>query len=167
VTEGFWRNKTLKIMYVKDEINEGKDQKINSIYRAEIKIKNMDNLKKFCIGCERSRNNKNLFENKFIGFMGHFIFLNAKHIKENIDSKIYENILKLRQNYYYIIHLLLDENSIFKDISFNLEYNSTFNNYKKIYEELKAKTELKSNHVINTIISPKYFRLIEYQDDID
>ena len=167
VTEGFWRNRTLKIMYVKDEIIERKGQEINIISGADIKLKNIDNIKKFCIGCERSKFNKDLFENKFIGFIGHFIILNAKHIKENLDAKIYENILKLKQNYYYIINILLDENSIFKDTSFNLEYNSTFNNYKKFYEELKVKTELKSNHIINTIISPKYFRLIDYQDDID
>ena len=45
VTEGFWRNRTLKIMYVKDEIIERKGQEINIISGADIKLKNIDNFK--------------------------------------------------------------------------------------------------------------------------
>ena len=99
--------------------------------------------------------------------MGDFIILNAKRVKDNVDAKIYEDILRLKQNYSDVIKLLSDDNKLNVDISYNIEYNSIFNQTKNIYERLKMKTELKSNHTINTIISPKYFKLVDYQDDID
>ena len=163
-TEGFRRHKSMKMLYVSD--NDDKSEKkeiINS--GAEIKFKNIDNIKGFSIGCERDKFNKNLFLNKFEGFIGNFIILNAKHIKENMNS--YNEILKLKNNYYYIIKILLDENSLFEDKSFNLEFNSSFNECKKIYEDLKINTEFKKDNTINTFVCPKYFKLVEYQDDID
>ena len=169
LTEGFFKNKILKIQYIKDDSESIQDQQnitINSC--ANIKFKNVDNIKKVCLGCDRKGNlNQEHLENKFIGFMGDFIILNAKRVKDNVDAKIYEDILRLKQNYSDVIKLLSDDNKLNVDISYNIEYNSIFNQTKNIYERLKMKTELKSNHTINTIISPKYFKLVDYQDDID
>ena len=170
MTEGFRRNKVLRIKYIKDEMNEDQDnQNINIISGAAIKLKNLDtNIKKICIACERKKYLKQeTFENKFVGFIGDFIILNAKRVKDNIESKLYDEILKMKQKYSDIIYLLSDEHTLIEDASSYLEYNSIFNKSKEIYENLKKKMELKANHTINTIISSKYFKLIEYQDDID
>ena len=171
VTEGLFRHKAIKIKYVKDDSGEGKELKnikINSCSEA-IKTKNIDNIKKICIGCERIKGKTDKFENQFIGYMGDLIILNVKKIKESMDSKIFEDILRLKQNYSYILTLLSDNisKSIYADNSFNLEYNSTFNKIKNDYENLQKKSEFKTNFTINTIISSKYFKLIEYQDELD
>ena len=171
VTEGLFRHKAIKIKYIKDEKGEGKEFKnikINSCSEA-IKSKNIDNIKKICIGCERIKGKTDKFENQFKGYIGDFIILNVKKIKESIDSKIFEDILKLKQNYSYILTLLSDNinKAIYADNSFHLEYNSTFNKIKNDYENLQKKVEFKTNFTINTIISIKYFKLIEYQDELD
>ena len=167
ISETFRRQKLVKISYVKDDLQEkyGKSKaQINS--GAEIKIKNikLDNLK-ICIGCKRNKIRDFNFKNNFYGYLGDFIILNAKHIKENNDSKLYNEILKLKSNYYEIIKILLD-NTIQKDNMNNLEFNMNPEN-KAIIENLSKKNEFKQNHIINTIISPKFFKLVEYHDEID
>ena len=121
---------------MKDDLQEkyGKSKaQINS--GAEIKIKNikLDNLK-ICIGCKRNKIRDFNFKNNFYGYLGDFIILNAKHIKENNDSKLYNEILKLKSNYYEIIKILLD-NTIQKDNMNNLEFNMNPEN-KAIIENL-------------------------------
>ena len=172
-----FKKKEIKIIYIKDidnnydsETKKGESNTKVSLGK-EIKIKNIkqDNLK-ICIGCKRGKN----FENNFNGFIGDFIILNAKHIKDKKDqelNELYENILKLKGNYIDLIKILSNnENSINKDTYDNIEYNSTFNESKKILEKFKNNEKFekfKSNFFINTIIRPKYFKLVEYKDDID
>ena len=168
MTEGFFRHKAIKIIYTNENIEQGKknQQKIISCGQ-DIKTKNIDNIKKICIGCDRQKNS-NIFENKFIGFIGDFIILNAKRIKENLDAKLFEEILELRQNYDDIIQILSDKDTnLYSDVSSNLKNNSTLNKVKSTYENLKNRIEFKSNFSVNTIISPRYFKLIDYEDEFD
>ena len=154
--------KLLKINYIKD--NDGANSKAKIHSGNQIKIKNIkqDNLK-ICIGCKR----ENDFEPNFVGYMGDIIILNNKHIKEEKDLDIYNDILKLKGNYVEI-EKILSNNTLQKDNNYNLEYNSNFNNKsKEILKRLSNNAEFKTNNIINTIISPKYFKLVEYHDDID
>ena len=160
--------KCLKIKYIKDDENEKNEQlkaKINMGKTLKIKSIKQDNLKIY-IGCNRENN----IDSNFIGFMGNFIILNSnKYIKEDKDKDLYDEILHLKYNYTDIIKLLSsNKNSLIQnDNYYNMENNSTFNTTKKALEKLENRTELINNYSINTIISLKYFKLVEYHDDID
>ena len=166
-TEGLFHQSFIKIKYIKDDNTENEDLEIYS--GANIKYKNINNINKFCFGCDRIRKKRqNTFENKFNGFIGDVIILNVKHNKGFNDSKLFEEILKLKYNYGYIIKLLSEKNNIIQaDCSYKEEYNSTFNDIKKIYENIQIRNEFKTNITINTILKSKYFKLIDYQDDIN
>ena len=154
--------KQLKIIYIKDDDASNSEANINSGNPLKLKSIKQDNLK-ICIGCKR----ENKFKPNFAGCMGDLIILNAKHIKEDKDLEIFKEILKLKGDYIEIAKILSNNNSRQKDNYYNMEYNSTFKESKNILKSLENKTEFKSNFVINTIISPKYFKLVEYHDDID
>ena len=169
-----FKKKEIKIVYIKDiDNNDNSDTKKGESNTKvnlgkEIKIKSIkqDNLK-ICIGCKRGRN----FENNFKGFIGDFIILNGKHIKDKKDqelNELYENILKLKGDYIELIKILsINGNHINKDAYYNAEYNSTFKESKNILEKFINNEKFKSNFSINTIIRSKYFKLVEYKDDID
>ena len=90
-----FKKKEIKIIYIKDtenkENNKEWDMKINLGKETKLKIKNLklDNLK-ICFGCKRINNR---FQNNFVGFIGNFIILSMKHIKDKneqvlIDTKL-------------------------------------------------------------------------------
>ena len=167
-TEGFLRNNIVKIKYIKDDNIKNKIKEFPIFSGVNLKFKNINNIKKICIGCDRIRKKTDIFVNKFNGFIGDFIILNSKHIKENLDSKLYDDILNLKHNYSDILKILSDNNSsVNEDISENLEFNSTFNDTKYFFEKLVEKPDLKTNITINTIISQNFFKLIEFKDDMD
>ena len=157
--------KQLKIIYIKDDNNSNSKDKINSGNSIKIKSIKLDNLK-ICIGCKRDIR-ENTFKPNFSGYIGDLIILNAKHIKEDKDLEIFEDILKLKGDYIEIAKILSNNILKQKDNYYNMEYNSTLKETKNILERVENKTEFKSNFIINTIISPKYFKLVEYHDDID
>ena len=154
-----FKKKEIKIVYIKDiDNNDNSDTKKGESNTKvnlgkEIKIKSIkqDNLK-ICIGCKRGRN----YENNFKGFIGDFIILNAKHIKDKKDqelNELYENILKLKGDYIELIKILsINGNHINKDAYYNAEYNSTFKESKNILEKFINNEKFKSNFSINTII---------------
>ena len=158
--------KYIRLLYIRE--NGCENQSNLKIYNGnQIKLKNFkqDNLK-FCIGCQR----ENQFKNNFIGFIGDFIILNAKHIKENKEKEIFEEILKLKNNYSDIAKLLLNNKNIIikqKDTYYNNKNNSTFKETNAALSNLADMTEFQSNFSINIIISQKYFKLVEYKDNID
>ena len=163
------KNKLLKINYIDHEssLNIEKSQiKKNAIGEFNIHNIKQDNLK-FCIGCKRENN----FKINFHGFIGDFIILNAKNIKENKEQDLYEKILKLKSDYCVITEIISDNNNLIsEDNYYNMKFNYIFNTSKESKEillDLVKIPELKSNHTINTIISQKYFKLVEYHDDID
>ena len=162
------KSKSLKISYIKDDENGKNEQlkaKINMGKTIKIRSIKQDNLKIF-IGCKR----ENEIVTNFDGYMGDFIILNSnKSIKEDKDKDLYDTILNLKYNYTEIIKLLSsNKNTLLQnDNYYNLENNSTFNTTKKTLKQLENREDFLNNYSINTIISQKYFKLVEYHDDID
>ena len=157
--------KQLKINYIKDDDGANSKEGVNSGHQIKLKSIKLDNLK-ICIGCKREKES-NTFKPNFSGYIGDLIILNAKHIKEEKDLEIFKDILKLKGDYIEIAKILSNNNSMQNDNYYNMEYNSTLKESRQILVSLENKTEFKSNFMINTIISPKYFKLVEYHDDID
>ena len=163
----FMLKKQINMIYIKENEDKNKKEinvKINAGNKRKLKNVKQNNLK-ICIGCQFENN----FQNNFIGFMGDFIILNVKHLKENKYKELYEEILKLKSDYCEIIQFLSNDKIITKqkDQYYNLKYNSIFNQSTDIFEKLQNNKEFISNFTINTIISQKYFKLVEYKDDIN
>ena len=156
------KSKQLKIIYIRDDEGSNSEAKINSGTPIKMKSIKQDNLK-ICIGCKRENN----FKPNFSGYLGDFIILNAKHIKEEKELEFFNDILNLKDDYIEIETILSINNPRQKDNYYNFEYNSNFKKSKVILENLDNKVEFKTNFIINTIISPKYFKLVEYHDDVD
>ena len=156
--------KQLKINYIKDDGGANSKEGVNSGHQIKLKSIKLDNLK-ICIGFKREKENP--FKPNFSGYIGDLIILNAKHIKEEKDLEIFKDILKLKGDYIEIAKILSNNNSMQNDNYYNMEYNSTLKESRQILVSLENKTEFKSNFMINTIISPKYFKLVECHDDID
>ena len=166
--KGMMKNISIKIKYIKTDENNNDPYNSHSFSGRELIIKNFknDNLSLY-FGCKLNKM-KGEIENEFIGFFGDIIILNTKNIKEKNEKnlEIDDYLLNLQGNYCKFLDILEEknENRIF-------EYNNTTNNPKFI--QLKEKileyneNDFKLLNNIKEIISSKYFRIIEYHDEID
>ena len=154
-SEGLFKNSINTIVLKETGFNNG----------IPIKTKNFkkDNIK-MAFGCELNPNS-NSIESKFKGFIGDIIVFNSKNYKA-VDSKNnFEGdfIVNLKGEYKNIIDLLLEkenqENNIFINKKQNEETKAKLNNI-----DIEKCISLDS---IKLIISPDYFKLINYYDDID
>ena len=167
-----FKKKEIKIIYIKDtenkENNKEWDMKINLGKETKLKIKNLklDNLK-ICFGCKRINNR---FQNNFVGFIGNFIILNMKHIKdknEQVLNNLYIDLLNLKSDYFEIENILSNNENFFQKDNYKLDYNSIYNERNRNIEKLINNEKFRTNFSINTIIMPRFFKLVEYHDDID
>ena len=148
---GIFKQSTIKTKYIKDdtkEIKNGMDIKIKSTKKENIKI---------YFGCIINFK-LNKVENNFKGFFGDVIIYTSK--SHNTDDDI---ILGLKRDYKNIINLLLEkegqENYIFINNKQNILTKEKLSN-KEIIKNLSIDN-------IKLIISPEYFKLLNYFDDID
>ena len=142
--------------------------KINLGKETKLKIKNLklDNLK-ICFGCKRINNR---FQNNFVGFIGNFIILNMKHIKdknEQVLNNLYIDLLNLKSDYFEIENILSNNENFIQKDNYKLEYNSIYNERNRNIEKLINNEKFRTNFSINTVIVPRFFKLVEYHDDID
>ena len=167
--KGLMQQSIIKINYVRDEQNPVKEKyKANILSGRELKIKNIkeDNLCMY-IGCEKmiSKIHYGRIDNKFKGFIGDIIIINTKNIKEKIDLEFEKYLLNLEGNYNKIFSLFAEDMNglMFKNkIINNKNFIELKKNIKKFDED-----DHKLYLGINIIISPKFFKIIDYKDDID
>ena len=168
-----FKKKEIKIFYIKDNENKEKnkesDENIHLGRETKLKIKNLktDNLK-ICIGCKRINGN---FQNNYKGFIGDFLILNMKPIKdknEKILIDLYTDILKLKNDYFEIENILTNnENSKSEDNYNKSEINSFYSDRDKKIEKLINNKTFRTNYSINIIIVSNYFKLVEHQNEAD
>ena len=156
-SEGIFKS-TIKTRYIKDSAKDffsGSDVKTKSIKKDNLKI---------AFGCDLNPKS-NTIEGKFKGFIGDIIIFNSKNYKIVDGNKNFEGdfIINLKGEYKNIIDLLIEKEN---------QENNIFIN-KKQNEETKEKLknmEIEKNMSLDNIkliISPDYFKLINYYDDID
>ena len=154
-SEGLFRNTINTVILKEAGFNNGFSIKTKNFKKDNIKI---------AFGCNLNRSN-NTIESKFKGFIGDIIVFNSKNYKA-VDSKNnFEGdfIVNLKGEYKNIIDLLIEkenqENNIFINKKQNEETNEKLNNI-----DIEKCINLDN---IKLIISPDYFKLINYYDDID
>ena len=167
--KGLMQQSIIKINYVRDEQKPGKEKyKANILSGKELKIKNIkdDNLCMY-IGCEKmiSKHHCGSIDNKFKGFIGDIIIINTKNIKETINSEFENYLLNLEGNYNKIFSIFTED---MNGLMFNnkLINNRKFNELKKQIKKFDE-DDYKLYKGFNFIISPKFFKIVDYQDDID
>ena len=168
---GLMHQTTLKVFFVKDKIEQNLEEfKVNIKNGKELKIKNFKN-ENFTIyfGCEYKSIQENSKFNNFSGFLGDIIIINSKNLKNSINNiNINEILMSLEGNYSDILSIIEEnqENNIFIK-------KKSANNKKPKFIELKEKIKLfgenenKLFDSIKGIISSKFFKLINYQDELD
>ena len=163
--KGLMQPNVVKINYVKDDKNNKDDFSKNVLNGLDLKFKSFKN-ENLCIyfGCQQNIR-KGILENKFRGFLGDIIILNMKNIKDKSDLEFQKYLLNLGGNYYKILSIFSENISEFK-FTYDLDFNPKYNELK---EQIKQFNDYDNKlfKAINIIISPEYFKLIEYQDDID
>ena len=124
------------------------------------------------LGCDEDLLNEDKIKNSFKGFMGDLIIFN-KNLNmnnNNNNNEIEKQLLYLAGHYSNIFYISLENQkslSFFGNINYIEEfYNSNFNYLKQNINELNENNS-KIFDSIKDIISPKYFHLIEYNDNID
>ena len=149
---------SIKTRYIKDTDN-------NCYNGLEIKIKNFkkENIKLF-FGCNINPST-NKIENKFKGFLGNIFIFNSKNYKTGNANDNFEGdfILELKGDYKSIYNLILEKENPENNIFINKQRNLL------LKEKLKNK-DIEKNLTgdnIQLIISPEYFKLLNYYDDID
>ena len=156
--EGIFKNWIIKTRYIKDTDNKsynGLDVKVKNFKKENIKIS---------FGCDFDIK-KNKIKNKFKGFFGDIIIFNSKNYKTGNTHENFEGdfILELKGDYKSINNLIIEKE--------NHENNIFINNKRNLMlkEKLKKKDIEKSINYenIQLIISPDYFKLLNYFDDID
>ena len=142
-----------------------KDNYTNCYSGLDIKIKNFkkDNIKLY-FGCGLNPMT-NEIENKFKGFFGDIIVFNSKNYKigNASDNFQVDFILELRGDYKDINNFILEKEN---------QENNIFINKKKnliLKEKLKDKDidKIINSENMHLIISPEYFKLLNYYDNID
>ena len=156
-SEGLFKN-IIKTRYIKDSSKD-------SYNGVDVKIKNIkkDNLK-IVFGCNLNpRTNK--IENKFRGFMGDIIIFNSKNYKVGNSNKNFEGdfIVNLKGEYNEIYNLLIEKENQENNIFINKKQNEQT---KKKLENIEIEKNITLDN-IKLIISPEYFKLLNYYDDID
>ena len=156
-SEGLFKN-IIKTRYIKDSSKD-------SYNGFDVKIKNIkkDNLK-IVFGCNLNpRTNK--IENKFRGFMGDIIIFNSKNYKVGNSNKNFEGdfIVNLKGEYNEIYNLLIEKENQENNIFINKKQNEQT---KKKLENIEIEKNITLDN-IKLIISPEYFKLLNYYDDID
>ena len=148
---GIFKQNSIKTKYIRDdtqEVKNGMDIKIKTTKKENIKI---------YFGCNINLK-LNKVENNFKGFFGDVIIYASKN--HNIDDDI---ILGLKRDYKNIINLLLEKEGQENYIFINNKQNLLTK------EKLKNIEILKNLSIdnIKLIISPEYFKLLNYYDEID
>ena len=171
--KGFFQSRNIRIKYIKDEENniiENENNllntKVSSGKTLEIKNFKTENL---CMlfGCEIKQYNIEQLkvENNFKGFIGDIVILNMKNIKEKTDNELEKILLQLKGNYHEIFSLFSGN---IKEYAF--AYKNQININLNLLKEMLMKYDENENKLFNSIkfiMTPKYFNLIDYQDDID
>jgi len=158
----------ITISYVRED-EKNKPNSTHVYYGKELTVKNFknENLMLY-IGYENAQNQKRIEEdNTFRGFIGDIFILNTKNIKEKNEKDLENYLLNLDGNYKDIL-TILSENK--EGIDFKNQEINNNNSYIKVKENiinLFNNSDIKMNKFVNDIISPKHFKLIDYQDDID
>ena len=151
VEGGLFKQSNIKTKYIRDgtgEVKNGMDVKIKAAKKENIKI---------YFGCNVNLK-LNKVENNFKGFFGNVIVYSSKN--HNIDD---DNILKLKRDYKNIINLLLEKENSESYIFINNKPN-LLTREKLTNKEIEKNLSLDN---IKLIISPEYFKLLNYYDDID
>ena len=149
----------LRVRYIKDDsidlYNKGQDIKIKNFKKENIKI---------YFGCDFGLKTEKV-QNKFNGIFGNILIINTKNCKSINPKTDFESdfIIETKSDYKNIINLLYEK---------EIKENNIFINKKNI---IKIKSKLNNIPIekfisldnIKLIISPEYFKLLNYYDEID
>ena len=164
--KGSWKGTSININYVKDEDLIDKEEYIPDIKSGlKIKIKNMksESLNLY-IGCGIQMREGNV-ENAFKGYIGDIFIFNIKNFKDKNGIEFNKYLLNLQRHYSNILSIFSENLEEF-DFNNNIENDPNYLKYKEKIKEFND-NDNKLFKSIKLIISPKYFKAIEYQDDID
>ena len=167
---GLLQQSTIRIKYIKEEniIGNNKDFVPNIFSGKDITLKNfrMDNSKIY-VGCKYFFKKENKVINNFKGFIGDLFIFN-KNFKSisNDNNNEYEKNLHYLSNYSSNIFNSLQNQ---KDQIYSNDY-SKFKDFYNCYLKEKMNVINKNNNLLDslkTLVSPRYFKVIEYHDNID